>query len=197
MQCKNHPDRKAEHLCSACNAPLCNDCVEEIRPGEYFCFQCAMLQSVSQVGSSLAEKKDKASKDKGKERKWTPFHYFLTVASVLIAVMWVVIIFGGEPPPQQTAQFTKEGRVFLFMVDGALKRYAHYEGSKYPEKLDDLVPKYLALKDSEIILLKKFSYEKGADIGYRLSMANPTEGEMNPILSPKGVEYMPAPREGA
>jgi len=197
MQCKNHPDRTAVHICSSCNAPLCDDCVEEIRPGEYFCFQCAMLQSVSQVGSSLADKKDKASKENGKKKKWGPFHYFMTVASVLIAVMWVVIIFGGEPPPQQTTEFAKKGRVFLFMVDGALKRYAHYEGNRYPEQLADLVPKYLPLKESELIYLKRLSYEKGVKKGYRLFLANPREGEMNPVLSPRGIEYMPSPSGGA
>ena len=197
MQCKNHSDRPAVHSCSSCNAPLCDACVEETRPGEYFCFQCAMLQSVSQMGSSLAHKKDKASGDKGKGKKWGPFRYFMTVSSVLIAVMWVVIIFGGEPPPQRTGDFAKKGRVFLFMVDGALKRYAHYEDKRYPEQLVDLVPKYLALKDSEVIYLKRLSYEKGAKTGYRLSLANPGEGEMNPVLSPRGIEYRPSPSGGA
>ncbi len=192
MQCKYHPDIKAKHLCASCNAPLCDECAEEVRPGEFYCFQCAMFQSVSQVGSTLSDKKKKASETKEKEKKkWTPFHYFMTVASVLIAVMWVVIIFGGEPPPERTAEFSKEGRVFLFMVDGALKRYAHYEGNKYPEKLADLVPKYLALKDSEIVFLDKLSYEKGPGTGYRLSLANPRDEEMNPVLSPKGIEYKP------
>ncbi|MBW1936931.1 MAG: hypothetical protein JRI84_15540 [Deltaproteobacteria bacterium] len=67
MQCKNHPDRQAEHFCARCGIPLCNDCAEEVRPGEYYCFQCAMLSSVSEVGSSIKSKREKSAERKGKE----------------------------------------------------------------------------------------------------------------------------------
>jgi len=75
------------------------------------------------------------------------------------------------------------------MVDGAIKRYAHYEGNRYPEKLSNLVPKYLSLRKDELIYLNKLSYKRDSKIGYRLSFANLKAGEMNLILSSKGIEY--------
>jgi len=200
MQCKYHRDRLAEFFCASCNAPLCKECADEAKPGEYYCFQCAMIRSVSAVGTSIQEKREK-EKDKRlkKKKKWGPFHYFVVVSSILILVMWGVIIFGSPKKPARTvtADFTKKGRVLLFMVDGAIKRYAHYEGNKYPEHLTDLIPKYLPLRESEVFHLKKLSYHRDSKIGYRLSLANPAPGEMNVILSPKGVEYSPPWEKGA
>jgi len=150
------------------------------------------------MGSGLTEKREKSAKIKEKEKKkGGPFKYFLTVSSVLILVMWVVIIFGGQKPPQRSVEFSKKGRVFLFMVDSALKRYARYENNKYPKLLTGLVPKYLSLDESELIHLEKLSYERDTMAGYRLFLANPKEGEMNLILSPRGIENMPPSTEGA
>ncbi|MBW2348363.1 MAG: B-box zinc finger protein [Deltaproteobacteria bacterium] len=196
MKCKYHKNRNAEYFCTSCNAPLCGDCVEEVRPGVYSCFQCAMLHSLSEVGSSLVEKREKASEKKAaKLRRWGPFHYFMMVSSVLILVMWGVILFGGQPAPQRTAQFAKKGRVLLFMVNGAIKRYARYEGARYPASLEELVPKYLALKKTEMHHLSKLLYERDDEVGYRLSLAKPKKGRMNLVLTGKGIRYDGGPVE--
>lgn len=190
MRCKHHPTREARYFCASCRAPLCEDCAEEVRPGVFNCFQCGMLQSVSQVGSSLEKKREKArGKETKKRRKWGPFQYFLVISSVLILTMWGVILFGGHPAPEGSAEFSKEGRVLLFMVDGALRRYAHYEAGIYPAKLSDLVPKYLALKKTELFHLEKLSYERSPEVGYRLSLVDLKPGEMKIIISPKGIEH--------
>ena len=67
MQCKYHPERSAERFCANCNAPLCEECAEEIRPGNFLCFQCAMIQSVSEVGTSIKEKREYDEKKKKKK----------------------------------------------------------------------------------------------------------------------------------
>jgi hypothetical protein len=196
MQCKHHPDKVAEVFCTSCNAPLCRECAEESKPGQYYCFECAMLHSISQVGTSIKDRRERGAEKKEKEKKkWGPFSYFVIVASVLILVMWGVIIFGGQPAPQRTTDLSTKGRVLLFMVDGAIKRYAHYEGNRYPTQLTELVPKYLTLKQEELIYLRSLTYERDPTVGYRLSLANPKAGEMRVILSPKGVEYT-APSSG-
>ncbi|MFC1821192.1 B-box zinc finger protein [Thermodesulfobacteriota bacterium] len=190
MQCKTHPNRPAEHFCTSCGIPLCDECAEQSADGDYFCFQCAMVQTVSGVGTTLKDKKEKAEEKKRKKKKeWSPFHYFLIVSSTLIVVMWGVIIFGGQKAPAGTGEFAKNERVFLFMVDSAVKRYAHYEGKKYPGRLEDLVPKYLTISDENLIHLKKLSYQKRPGSGYRLSLANPKPGEMKIMMSQKGITY--------
>ena len=189
MQCKYHPERSAKHFCDSCKAPLCEECAEEIRPGNFLCFQCAMIQSVSEVGTSIKEKREQ--EEKKKKKRWGPFHYFLIVSSVLILVMWGYILFGGQEMPSSipTVDYGKQGRVLLFTVDGALKRYAHYEGNRYPEKLTDLIPKYISLRGEQIVRLQQLAYERDSDAGYRLSLAKPEPGEMNVILTAKGIEY--------
>jgi hypothetical protein len=193
MQCKYHPDRKAKHICSSCNAPLCEDCAEEIKPGVYSCFQCAMLHSVSAVGTGLTEKQAKAVEKRAKmKKKWGPFHFFLTVSSTLILVMWAVIIFGGQKAPEKSGVVLEKGkanRVLLFLVDGAIKRYAHYEGNRYPETLNDLVPKYLQMRKDQTHILERLSYIKNPRTGYELSIAGAGTGDMKIILTPKGVKY--------
>jgi len=159
-----------------------------------------MIRSVSEVGTSIIDKRERKDEEKlEKKKRWGPFHYFVTISSVLILVMWGIIILGGYKAPVTTAtvDFTKKGRVLLFMVDGAIKRYAHYEGNRYPEQLTDLIPKYLSLRESETFHLKTLSYKRDSKIGYRLSLASPKLGEMNIILTPKGVEHTPPSREGA
>jgi hypothetical protein len=187
--CRYHAHRRAAHFCSSCHAPLCEECSEEIRPGVYTCFRCGMIQSVSQAGTTIGQRRERAADKKARRKKWGPFHYFLVVSSVLILVMTGIIIFGGQTPPQQMAGFAKKGRVFLFMVHGALKRYAHYEGNTYPAGLTGLVPKYLPMRPSELPLLNRLHYQRDPETGYRLSLAEKTQGEMNIILTPNGVIY--------
>jgi len=146
-----------------------------------------MIQSVSQAGTTMGERRERAAVRRARRKKWGPFHYFLVVSSVLILVMSGIIIFGGQPPPQQMAGFAKKGRVFLFMVHGALKRYAHYEGNTYPASLNGLVPKYLPMRPSELSLLKRLHYQRDPEVGYRLSLAERIQGEMYIILTPSGV----------
>ena len=67
MRCKHHPEREAEQFCATCGIPLCQDCVEETRPGEYFCFQCAMLQTVTIGGTSIVDKRKKAVEKKAEK----------------------------------------------------------------------------------------------------------------------------------
>jgi hypothetical protein len=69
-----------------------------------------MLQSVSDSGAGLTARHEKALKKSGKrKKKWGPFQYFVVLSSVLILVMWGVIMFGGQPAPQRTAEFAKKG----------------------------------------------------------------------------------------
>ena len=198
MQCKYHPDRRAEHFCSGCGVPLCAECADELKPGEFYCFQCAMLASVSAVGTTIKGKREKSAGHKARERKKrTPFHYFVAVSSVMILVMWGVIFFGGQKAPAGATDIGNQPRVLLFMVDGALKRFAHYEGKPYPAQLTELIPKYLSLRKEDVPVLDKVSYTTDPSLGYRLSLAKPKPGEMNIIISPKGVRYETLPGGGS
>ncbi len=196
MKCKHHPNRDAVQFCANCGIPLCADCTEESPSGKFYCFQCAMIHSVSEVGTSLVDKKGR-SVEKKKKVKWGPFQYFVTVACVLILVMGGVIIFGGPKESGKKIDFVNNQRVFLFMVDSCIKRYAHYEGNNYPEKLIDLVPKYMPMKKEDLHHLQRLSYKKDPSMGYRLSFTNPTPGEMVIIISPKGIQYSQPSRGGA
>ena len=192
MKCKNHPNRNAEKFCSSCNIAICDECAEEVNSGQFFCFNCAMLQTVSSVGGSLVDKKKKAQEKKREKNKttWGPFQYFVVVSCVLISVMWVVIFFGGkEAPSGQKIDYAKQGRVLLFMVDSAIRRYHHYEGKGYPDELTALAPRYLSMSKEDLHHLKSLSYRKDASTGYSLSLINPKPGSLSIILSSKGIKY--------
>jgi hypothetical protein len=190
MQCKYHPDRAAEMFCASCNAPLCKQCAEQSSTGEFYCYECAMLHSVSEVGTSIRDKRQKGEEKRaGKRKRWGPFRSFVALSGVVILVMWALIIFGGKKPPARSTEFAKKGRVLLFMVDGAIKRYALSEGNRYPEHLTDLIPAYLPLRKGEASHLESLSYRKDTKAGYRLSLARAKPGQMNIILTATGVEY--------
>lgn len=198
MNCKYHPDRKAEVFCTSCNAPLCNECAEQSSSGDYYCYECAMLHSLTQVGTSIKDRKDKGEERKEKAKKrWGPFGYFVIVSTVLIAVMWGVIIFGKKPAPPASSEVATNDRVLLFMVDGAIKRYALYKNNTYPTELTELLPEYLSIREGEAVSLQRLTYRPDPTVGYRLSLTRPGSGEMNLILTPKGIEYTAPATEGA
>lgn len=197
MQCKHHPDREAEHFCASCGISLCSDCAEEQKSGKYYCFQCAMVQSVSEVGTSLKDKREKSAKKKEKEKKkWGPFQYFLIVAGVLTLSMWGFVLFGGQEVPVSRMDFGNQPRILLFMVDGAIRRFADDERRKYPEKITDLIPKYLSLAKSDLVYLNTLLYVRNEEAGYRLSLKTAKSGQMNIIITPQGIQYEPPAREG-
>ncbi|MFC1840803.1 hypothetical protein ACFL1N_14580 [Thermodesulfobacteriota bacterium] len=190
MKCKNHPDREAAQICSSCNIPICDNCAEEVSPEQFFCFNCAMLQAVSTVGTSIADKKAKGVEDHGKAKKhWGPFHYFVIAACVVISVMWILILFGGEKSPGKKLDYVKQERAFLFMVDSAIKRYNNYEGKNYPERLVDLIPRYLRMAEDDLHHLNMLLYTRDEQTGYALSLANPKPGSLSIILSSQGIKY--------
>lgn len=197
MRCKHHPDRDAEHFCAVCGIPLCGDCAEEGKPGNYYCFQCAMVQSVSEVGTTLKDKRERSAKKKEKEsKKWGPFQYFLVVSGILILSMWGYIIFGGQEVPANRVDFKNQPRILLFMVDGAIKRFAIYEENTYPENLTDLIPKYLDPATVDLAHLNTLSYQRDANVGYRLSFKKPKDGQMGITITSKGIQYGSSSGEG-
>ena len=194
MKCKNHPDREAAQICSSCNIPVCDNCAEEAVPGQFFCFNCAMLQAVSTVGTSIADKKSKGPGERGKVKKsWGPFHYFVIASCVLISVMWAIILLGGEEAPGKKIDYAKQERVFLFMIDSSIKRYHNYEDKRYPERLIDLIPRYLRMADEDIHYLDMLAYQSDESGEYYLSLANPKPGSLSIILSSQGIKYKGVP----
>jgi hypothetical protein len=155
-----------------------------------------MFQTVSGVGSSLQDKREKAAEKKLEDKKkWGPFQYFLIASSALVVVMWGVILLGGQRTPASRGDLATNTRVLLFMADSAVKRYAHFEGDRYPQALAELIPKYLQLSKEERPLLKKLSYELDPATGYRLTPRTTKPGEMRVILSSRGISYTSAPEE--
>jgi len=192
MECKNHPDKQATHFCVACEIPLCDDCAEESEPGRYYCFKCAMITSVSAVGATILDKKERAADGRAKvKKKLAAFHYFIILTSTLILTMWGFILFGGQEFPDFEGNVNLAGntRVLLFMVDGGIKNYAHANGNIYPERLPDLVPDYLSIGSDQLHYLALLSYEKDPKIGYRLFLADPKPGEMHIIISAHEIQY--------
>jgi hypothetical protein len=198
MQCKYHPKRQAVHSCNSCGAPLCPECAEEVKEKEYYCFQCAMFQTVSGVGTTLKDKREQLiEKREKKKKKYGPFHYFLIISSSVILAMWGVILFGGKMAPVGSTSVLQNDRAFLFLVDSAIKKYAHYKNNDFPEQLAALVPTYLPLKKNDLVHLNRLTYQRDPKEGYFLSLSNVKPGEMKIILSVKGIKYQPASGQGA
>jgi len=156
-----------------------------------------MLTSVSEVGTKIKDRREKAAEERLTEKKkWGPFRYFILVSTVFIAVMWGVILFGGESIPAGAADVTSNPRAFLFMVDSSVKRFAHYEKS-YPKELKYLVPKYLRMRKENVPQLNLLSYQTDSQDGYHLSLAKTKPGEMVIILTSKGIQQKVLPGGGS
>ena len=151
-----------------------------------------MMSSVSEVGTTIRDKQERIAEGKEKaKKKLASFHYFVIISGVLILAMWGFILFGGQEPPNivNEMDFGTNTRVLLFMVDGGIKNYAHTQGDTYPERLSDLIPKYLSLGTDQLRLLEMLSYKRDQKTGYQLSLTHPRPGEMHIILSADGIQY--------
>ena len=84
----------------------------------------------------------------------------------------------------------------MFMVDGAIKRFADEKGIKYPEKITDLIPKYLSLAVGDLAHLNILLYVRDKEAGYRLSLKAPKPGQMNIVITPQGIRYESSSRGG-
>ena len=124
------------------------------------------------------------------KKHWGAFRISLVISATLIIAMWGLIIRGGEPPPLRTAPVVERPTVLLFLIDTAITRYAHYEKRGYPERLSDLHPKYVPLRQDELSCLERFSYSPDPAEGYRLGLIDRSTGNVSIILSPQGIVYM-------
>ena len=130
------------------------------------------------------------------KKHWGAFHISLLISATLIIAMWGLIIRGGEPPPPKTAPVVERPTVLLFLIDTALRRYAHYEERGYPERLSDLHPKYVPLRQEELSSLERFSYSADPAEGYRLGLIDRRTGYVTIVLSPQGIVYtLPSDRQ--
>jgi hypothetical protein len=118
------------------------------------------------------------------------FHLYVLVTAALIIALWGVIIRGGEPPPPRTAYVVERPIVLLFLVDTAVKRYAHYERGRYPEQLPELLPRYLPIPKEEFSCLDTLSYSTDPSGGYRLTLTDRSTGDVIIMLSPQGIINM-------
>jgi hypothetical protein len=131
--------------------------------------------------------------DEKKEKSWGLFHLYVLICSALIVALWGVIIRGGEPPPPRMASVVERPTVLLFLVDTALKRYAHYGRGRYPEQLSELLPRHVRLGNEELSYLETLSYSKDPTGGYRLALIDRNTGDASIILSPQGMVSMSPP----
>jgi len=125
-----------------------------------------------------------------RKKEWGVFHLYLLISAALIIAMWGVLIRGGEPPPPKTIHVVERPTVLLFLVDGAIRRYAHYEERGYPEQLSDLHPKYVPLRKEELSCLEVLSYSTDPAEGYRLALIDRSTGNVTIVLSPQGIVCM-------
>jgi hypothetical protein len=79
----------------------------------------------------MTERVGNEGQDQKRGNNWGLFHLFVLICAALIIALWGVIIRGGEPPPPKTAYVVERPVVLLFLVDTAVKRYAHYESGRY------------------------------------------------------------------
>jgi len=124
------------------------------------------------------------------QEDWGPFHLTLLISAAVIIALLGVIIRGGEPPPPRTIRVIERPTLILFLVDGALRRCTHYEGTGYPERLSDLPVKYMPIKKEDFLSLEMLSYSTDATEGYRLSLTDRDTGDVIMVLSPQGIVDM-------
>ena len=194
MKCENHSDRIAVHHCLSCNAPLCEPCAIYLENGTIMCDRCSLLailkQQHQETGDKLVAKKENrlrvAEKKKRQDfiRKTVLYTFVLVVAFVSLRAFHQLNL-----PKNEEINLSEHTDVMLYILDQAIHDFIQDSSGELPNRLTDLIGRYLPAEKVGRHTLARFSYEKGTPPSYRLrlnrNIADPMAGM---IFTDEGFE---------
>lgn len=192
MGCVYHPHSEATRFCDQCEADLCDICVVRSESGRILCNRCMVALSVEDVKAEEAERKlAEEARRLGLAKKWRPTYIqaVLTIGALLALLLIGLRFYWSSPVPHRKVILNPASPMRLFAtLQTALEYYAITNGGRYPDNLNELLPKYIDDISQNRKVLRQLKYELDLREGYVLKMRDkaPFPGK-DLVVTAKGV----------
>ena len=102
MKCEYHRDVNAVTNCSACNTPLCGECIASKEGAALLCRRCTALGAVADLGKAQAakveqQKQQEADKEK-RGGRWVKVQIAIIAIALIIIPIQIYKLFKGPEP---------------------------------------------------------------------------------------------------
>ena len=194
MICENHPDRVAATRCLNCNNPLCDQCAIFMEDGSIMCDRCSLLAILQQKHKTsrdkLVARKEKRSIQEARKRRWAHIQKYIPLVLVFVLSSLILIFFQrGYLPINQEVALSEHPDALFIIIDEAIQAYSGDHEGLVPDRLVDLLGKYLPSKKVRKINLRKFSYAKNSPHSYKLIMKQALNNPVSDmIITENGFE---------
>ena len=141
--CTNHPDRAAPSVCAGCSRPFCDGCL--VRFEKLLLCETCKGRFLAGVDDRPIAPRDPKRAARSEAPRGRPLHWILGSIALLFSFGFGLVIIAALAEPWQAFSADRKlATAFdrLVLVGAALERY-RVDAGRYPEKLGDLVPKYL------------------------------------------------------
>ena len=195
MKCENHSDRIASQSCQNCNTSLCDPCAIYMENGSVMCDRCSLLAILKQqhqgTEDKLFAKKEyrlKVTEKRKRQdfiRKTVLYTFVLVVAFVSLRVFHQL-----NMPKNEEINLSEHTDVMLYILDQAIHDYIQDNSGELPNRLADLIGRYLPAEKVDRRTLAGFSYKKGTPPSYRLRL-KPNIGDpmAGMVFTDEGFEF--------
>lgn len=178
--CRNHSDRKAVGICTACGAPICRQCVGEQRDEKFLCFDCALESSLEdfsewdkkqiQQGEKKRSEADLYRKKREEKKRKRAYRIFLIVCIVLIVFEGGVLLADYILQQREESSFISSHRIELrynrdltlndlHMIGGAIESYQLENDGALPKELDTLLAaEYMVTLPTDPLTGRAYTY---------------------------------------
>jgi len=180
MKCIYHPDKDAIVQCSRCRSPLCEQCAIPEGNESFICRRCAALKAgqdaheaskdaCEEINQHLEEKEYKRQIEEAKKKR---LPYLMRLALISLAVGIIIVnlflYFGSSIPELKEFTASEQPVVTAIIIDEAIRDYAEDHGGNFPQRLDELLGKYIS---PDVVMpkdLEDFHYRRISPNSYEL-----------------------------
>jgi hypothetical protein len=173
MKCFYHPNKDATVQCSQCKKPLCDQCAIPERGKVFICSGCAALKAaqdmVQGIDQRLEEKEEKIQIQEAKKKKRIKLSRIILLSiAVAIVVVNLLLYFYATMPEEEKFNPSEHPTAAAIIIDQAIRDYSKDHEGKYPQRLDELLGKYIPSEGIMPSGLEDFSYRKISPNSYEL-----------------------------
>lgn len=173
MKCTYHPDANAQAHCSVCRAPLCAQCANQEEDNTFLCDMCAMRETILAAGERLQakieDKKLESIEKKERKKKQTNLRKLIPVAiGIVIAMAELFLYFRVSTNEGERFNPDQNPAPVSVVIDQAIREFSRDHGGEVPQRLEDLLGKYLPPDRIGPGALQAFYYTRRSPYSYEL-----------------------------
>ncbi len=186
MKCTYHPQKEAVNKCSMCKKPLCAECGEQEAGANVLCTRCAALSAAQAavIGEEERQTKQEEKRITAAKKRKKPHAGMIAVliAAAIVLLANVYMYIGPGAPVLDEFDPGKHPVLAADLINDGIEDYAEDHGGQFPEKLTDLLEKYLPYEKITPAVLDIFSYTRFSPTSYELRFNDEGNEEFSDIV---------------